>query len=148
AVGVDDAVLLLVDVVREAAADAAVRAHALDLLERLPRHDREAHGLVHQRPGGARGHALAARDARALAHRLIEIERDARRVALAGATDDVVVLDVVARPDAAIAQDAGLVVDRDHLRRGVAGAAVAVRQPRAVGAVAPRQRPELVVTGG
>jgi hypothetical protein len=65
-------------------------------------------------PGGADGGALAAGDAGTLAHRLVEVKADAGAVALAGAADDVVALHLVAAADAAVAEDAGGVIDRDH----------------------------------
>ena len=86
--------------------------------------------LVGEGPGRAGGHALAARHARGLAHRVVEVERDPRRVALAGAADDVVALDVVARPHAAVAQDARVVVDGDDRVREVVAAAVAAGSAR------------------
>ena len=58
------------------------------------------------------------------AHRLVEVEADARGVALAGAADDLVALDVVARADAAVAEDAGLVIDGDDRRGDVSLGAV------------------------
>ena len=79
--------------------------------------------LLVERPGRARGDALAARDAGRLAHRVVEVEADARRVTLAGAADDLVHLDVVARADAAVAEDAGLVIDGDDGARSVLWAA-------------------------
>ena len=56
------------------------------------------------------------------AHRVVEVEADARRVALAGAADDLVALDVVAGADAAVAEDAGLVIDGDDGDEGPSGA--------------------------
>ena len=70
--------------------------------------------LVGERASGAGLHAFAARDAGAGAHRVVKVERDLRGVALARPTDDVVALDVVARPYAAITQDARVVVDVDN----------------------------------
>src|SRR5262249_12148325 len=77
---------------------------------------------VGQRPGRARHHALAARHAARLPHRVVEVEGDAGRVALAHAADDLVVADVVAAADAAVAQDAGVVIDGDDHRRLVVAA--------------------------
>src|SRR5262249_38062420 len=81
-----------------------------------------------QRARRARRRTLAALDARRLAHRVVEVEADLRRVALAAAADDLVALDVVARADAAVAEDASLVVDGDDGRRRVGRARVAVRE--------------------
>jgi hypothetical protein len=54
-----------------------------------------------------------------MSHRVVEVEADARRVSLAGAADDFVALDLVASADAAVAKDAGLVVDLDDGTRCV-----------------------------
>ena len=78
--------------------------------------------LVGERAGGARHHALAAGNARRLAHRQIVIEGDAGLISLAAAGQHPVVPDLVAAANAAVAQDAGLVVDRDHRRRIVLSA--------------------------
>src|SRR4051794_29371323 len=128
-VGERDRLALVVDVEGQRAADAAVRAHGVDLAQLGPRPDRHvADRLVRQRARRARGDALAARHARRLAHRVVEVERDAGRVALARAADDVVALDVVARPDAPAAQDARVVVDGDDRVREVLAPAAAPRQ--------------------
>src|SRR6185312_7289418 len=96
------------------AADPAVGTDAVDGVQLLARPDRDAPDrLVGQRPGGAGLHALAAGHARAGAHRVVQVEGDPGGIALAGAADHVVALDVVARPHAAVAQDAGVVVDVD-----------------------------------
>src|SRR3954449_1685378 len=129
ALGERDRLALVVDVEGDRAADAAVRAHRVDLAQLGARADRDvADRLVRDRAGRARGDALAAGHARRLAHRVVEVERDARRVALAGTPDDVVALDVVARADAAVAQDARVVVDRDDRVRVVLAPAAAARQ--------------------
>src|SRR4051795_4519968 len=129
AIGERDRLALVVDVEGQRAADAAVRAHRVDLAQLRARPDRHvADRLVRDRAGRARRDALAARHARGLAHRVVEVERDARRVALARAADDVVALDVVARADAAVAEDAGVVVDRDHRVREVLAAPVTAGQ--------------------
>ena len=46
--------------------------------------------------------------------RVAQVERDVRGVALSAAPDHVVALNVVAGPDAPVAEDAGVVVDRDN----------------------------------
>ena len=112
--GKDDGVLLLVDVIGERAAHTAVGANAVHALELRGRPQRRRDGFVDQRAGRTYGDALAAGDAGALAHWIVEIEGDARAVTLAAAADHLIVLDVVAGADAAIAQDARLVVDGDH----------------------------------
>ena len=142
--------MIVVDVERQRAADAAVRAHRVDLTQLGPRPDRDAvDRLVRQRAGRARGDALAARDARRLAHRVVEVERDPRRVALARAADDVVALDVVARADAAVAQDAGVVVDGDDRVGVVLAAPVPAGELRLVllHAVLADEHEQLVVGG-
>src|SRR5205823_4138580 len=90
---------------------------------------------VGQRAGRARHHALAARDAGRVAHRVVEVEGDAGAVALAHAPDDLVVADLVAAADAAVTEDAGVVVHGDD-DRGLVVAAVAggTREARALGA--------------
>ena len=111
------------------AADAAVGADAVDRVELGPRPDRHVvDRLVGERTGRAGGHALAAGDAGRRAHRVVEVEGDAGRVALAAAADDVVALQVVAGAHAAVAEDAGVVVDGDH-RVGHVGAATAAPRP-------------------
>jgi hypothetical protein len=149
ALGEGDRAALVVDVVGQRAADAAVRADGIDLAELLARPDRHvADRLVDERAGRARGDALAAGDARRLAHRVVEVERDPGLVALARAADDVVALDVVAGADAAVAEDAGVVVDRDDRVRVVLAAAAGLRQPLSVtDLVAARQDEQLVVGG-
>src|SRR6185312_4594237 len=113
--GERDAAALAVDVVGQRAANPAVRAHRVNRVKRCAGLDRDVvDRLVGQRAGGAGRHAFTARDAGRLAHRVVEIERDAGGVALAAAADDIVGLDVVAGAHAAVAQDAGVVVDRDH----------------------------------
>jgi hypothetical protein len=148
-VGERDRAALLVYVVGQRAPDAAVRADRVDRLELLARPDRHvADRLVDDRAGRARRHAFAARHARGLAHRVVQVERDPRRVPLAGAADHVVALDVVARSHAAVAQDARVVVDRDHRVGVVLTAAAPVREVVALDAVAPHQHEQLVVGGG
>src|SRR6202034_2538215 len=115
ALRVRDRALIPVDVVGEGAADAAVRADGVHRVEFGARPDRDvADRLVRQRAGRARGHALAAGHAGRGAHRVAQVERDMGAVALAAAPDHVVALDVVAGPHTAVAEDAGVVVDRDN----------------------------------
>ena len=116
-VGVGDRLALVVDVERQRAAHAAVRADRLGLAQLGARADRHlVDRLVRQRPGRASSDALAARDAGRLAHRVVEVEGDARLVALAHAADDLVVAHLVAAADAAIAQDTGGVIHHDAQR--------------------------------
>ncbi len=137
---------LVVHVIRQRAAHAAIRAHRVDRPELLARADRHvADRLVDQRARGAGGHALAAGHARRLAHRIVEVERDPRLIALAAAADHVVALDVVAGPHAAVAQDARIVVDADHRVRVILAAPPPVGQVVAADAVPASQHEQLVV---
>ena len=148
ALGVGDRLALVVDVEGQRAADAAVRAHRFDLAQLLARADRDAvDRLVGERAGRAGGHALPAGHARRLAHRVIQVERDARRVALARAADDVVALDVVAGAHAPVAEDARVVVDRDDGVRVVLPAALTALDLGLVllDAVAAHEHQQLVV---
>src|SRR5262249_32037442 len=105
AVHVGDRLAFAVDVVGQRAADPAVGADAVHRVELLPRLDRDAvDRLVRQGAGRAGGHALPAGHAGGGAHGVVEVEPDVRAVALPGPADHVVALDVVAGPDAAIAQ--------------------------------------------
>ena len=83
----------------------------VELLSRPNRHPGDR--FVGERAGGAGLHALATGHTRARPHRVVQVEGDPRRVTLARAPDHVVALDVVAGPHAAVAQDAGVVVDVD-----------------------------------
>ena len=149
-VRVRDRVPLAVDVVGERAADAAVGADGVDRVELGPRPDRHVvDRLVDERAGRAGGHALAAGHARRVAHRVVQVERDQRGVALAGAADHVVALDVVAGADAAVAEDARVVVDGDDRVAQVDAAAAAEREAvLALDAVAAGEGEQLVVGGG
>ena len=150
ALGERDRAPLPVHVVGQRAADPAVRAHRVDLVELGARPDRDVPDrLVGQRAGRARRDALPAGHARGLAHRVVQVERDPGGVALAAAADDVVALDVVAGAHAAVAQNARVVVHRDdrvgEVRAAAGGQreAVLAAHPVAVG-----QREQLVVAGG
>ena len=141
---------LPVHVVGEGAADAAVGTHAVHRVQFAARPDGDVPDrLVGQRTGRARGDTLAAGDARRVAHRVVEVEGDPGGVALAAAADDVVALDVVAGADAAVAQDAGVVIDRDDgvgkVRPAARGRGQAARagQPEPVG-----EGKQFVVAGG
>ncbi len=111
ALRVDDPLVL--DVVGDLAADAAIGAERIDLAVRP-----DGAGLVlveigrrHQRAGRAGLHALAAGDAGRLAHRIVEVEHDLRVGAAVGHADHVVDLDLAAGADAEIALDAGVEID-------------------------------------
>ena len=73
-----------------------------------------------RRSGRSRMHSPQATQRRA-AHRRVEVEGDPRGVALAHPADDLILLDLVAAADAAVAEDAGVVVDGDDQRRIVRG---------------------------
>jgi hypothetical protein len=99
--------------VRDATADAAVWADGIDRCRGLEVGDRRQR-LVGERAGRAVGHTLAAGDAGRLTHRLVHVEADPRQEPFTVAADDLVHLDVIAGPDAAVAQDAGVVIDGDN----------------------------------
>ena len=105
--------------------------------------------LVRQRAGRAGGHAFAARYAGRGAHRVAQVERDVRGVTLSAAPDHVVALNVVARPGAPVAEDAGVVVDRDDRAGLIDAAAGAARQGGVVTGhpVPVGQREQFVVAG-
>ncbi len=85
--------------------------------------DRGAHhALVGERTGGTGDHALATGDAGGIPHRRIEIERDAGGITLAHAAQDEIAFDFVAAANAAVAENAGVVVDGDGQGRIVLAA--------------------------
>ncbi len=69
--------------------------------------------FVGKRARWAGNHALTAGNARGIAHRRIEIESDAGGIAFAHAAEDEIIFDFVAAADAAIAEDASVMVDSD-----------------------------------
>jgi hypothetical protein len=90
-------------VVGQQAADPAVRADGVDAA--LGDRGVAAAACIHQagrhqRAGGAGLHALAATDAGALAHGIVEIEHDLRMRPAPGQADDVVDLHLAAGPHA------------------------------------------------
>ena len=117
--------------VGDLAADPAVGAHALHLVEREP----AVHtGLVdqrrlHQRAGRARLHAFAAGDAGARAHRVVEVEDDLRADATVGHADHVVDLHLAARPHTEVAVDAGVEIDPHRRVARVGGDRGPAREP-------------------
>src|SRR5665647_1980900 len=133
--------LVVLDVQRQVAADAAVRADRVDLrLARLVPRAVPAHLELadrHQRAGGADGDAVAAVDARRLRERDVELGGDVRGEATPGHSDGEGVLVVVAAGlDALVTEDAlrvvahvELVVDLHGLRdrQGVGAEAVRLR---------------------
>ena len=112
----DEEDLVVLDVVGQLAADAAVRAERLDLL--VGHRERDV-ARRHQRAGRAGLHAFAAGDAGRVAHRVVHVEDDLRVVAAEGQADDVVDLLVAAGAHAARALDAGVEVDGDRRVREV-----------------------------
>ena len=79
---------------------------------------------IGQRAGRARHHAFAAGDAGRVAHRQIVVEGNARLISLAASRQHPVVPNLIAAADAAIAEDAGFVIDRD----GQGGIVVSARR--------------------
>ena len=73
--------------------------------------------------GWAGDHAFAALDAGGGAHGIIEIEADAGGGAFASATEDIVAFDFAAGADAAVAEDAGGVIDDEDGGRVIERAA-------------------------
>ncbi len=120
AVDRDDMVVL--DLVGQLAADAAIGADAVDLAVGGVGIDAVGvdQGRRHQRAGRAGLHALAAGDAGAVAHRVVEIEHDLFAMAARRHADHVVDLDLAAGPDAQIALDAGIELHR-HRRVAAVG---------------------------
>ena len=116
AVDREDPVVL--DVVGELAADAAERADRMDL---PVRHLQADFARGHQCAGRAGLHAFAAGHATAVAHRVVEVERNLRMVAAERIADHVVHLLFPAGAHAAGALDAGVEVDRDARVRQVGG---------------------------
>ena len=147
ALGENDRVRVAVDVVGERAADTAIRTHTVDALELGARLQRQTERAIHERAGRTGRRTLAAGNTRAVAHRCIEVEGDPRAVALAGPTEDFVALDVVAGPDTAVAEYAGLMVDIDHPRARIDTPRRSVRlgESCAIDVVTAREGDELVV---
>jgi hypothetical protein len=107
---------VVVHVVGDLATDAAVRAHR----RHLAVHGRQVRVVRgRERAGRARLHALAARDARGLAHRVVQVEHDRRVRAAVRIADHVVDLRLAARAHAARALDARVEVDRHRRMREV-----------------------------
>src|SRR5580692_7764520 len=106
--------LVVLDLIGELAADAAIGTDAVDGAVGLAFVDVILihHGGRHQRAGRAGLHAFAAGDAGRGAHRVVEVEHDLLEMAAAGHADDVVDLDLAAGADAEIALDAGVEIDR------------------------------------
>ena len=121
----DDPVFL--DVVRDLAADAAVRTHRGDF-----RVDRAQKRLVGRRERACRAglHAFAAGNARRQAHRIVQVEHDLRVRRAKRVADDVVHLLLAARAHATRALDAGVEVHRHRRVRHVGRGLRAAREAR------------------
>ena len=104
--------------------------------------------FVGERAGGTGDHALAAGNAGGIAHGRVEIEGDAGGVAFAGAAENEIVFDFVAAADAAVAKNAGVVIDGDGEGRIVAAAgSSAARKTRTGDAGLPGESLEFAVAG-
>ena len=73
--------------------------------------------FVGESAGGAGDHAFTAGYAGGIAHGGVEIESYAGRIAFAHTAEDEIVLDFVAAADAAVAEDARVVIDVNGERR-------------------------------
>ena len=138
----DEEDLVVLDVVGQLAADAAIRAHRLDLPVGHAQ-CRVARG--HQRAGRAGLHTFAAGHAGRRAHRVVHVENDLRVLAAEGQADDVVDLLVAAGAQAARALDAGVEVDGDGRVRQVLRRLRARSEARLVHAELGRPLVDLVV---
>ena len=125
---------VVLDVVGELAADPAIRAQAVDhALGRFRLRTVCGDDARRQQRAGRAGlDALAAADAGAVSHRVVEIEDDLGACAAMGHTDDVVDLDLTAGPDAERARDAGIEIDR-HCRVAAIGGGRALGLEPALG---------------
>ena len=115
--------LVVLDVVGELAADAAVRAEAVDRRGRAvgrarPRSSSTDAG-IRAPVGQAWTHSPQATQV-LCAHRVVEVEDDLLVMAAAGHADDVVDLDLAAGADAEVAVDAGVELHR-HRRMAAVG---------------------------
>jgi hypothetical protein len=102
---IENAVIL--DVVGELAADAAIRAQRI---HRFVGDRQRDIARRHQRAGGTGLHALPATHAGGGAHRVVHVEHDLRVLAARGQADDIVGLLITAGAHAACALDAGIQV--------------------------------------
>src|SRR6266571_3633542 len=113
--------LVVLDVISELAADAAIRADAIDGAISLGGKDI---ALVHQRrwhqrTGGTGLHAFATSDASRSAHRIVKVEHDFLAVTATGHADHIVDLDFAAGAHTQVAMDAGIEIDRHRWMRPV-----------------------------
>ncbi len=100
--------LVVLDVVCDLTTNPAVRANTVDLS--IDHFLAEAGGR-HQGPGRAGLNALATAHARAVTHRVIEVEDDLGVMTSLGHADDVIDLNLPAGPDTKVAVDAGIQID-------------------------------------
>src|ERR1044072_7358726 len=106
--------LVVLDLIGELAADAAIGADAVDFAVGLAGKEIVLvhHRRRHQRAGRAGLHALTARNARAVPHRVVEVEHDLFVVAAPRHADHVVDLHLAAGADAQVAPDTGAELNR------------------------------------
>src|SRR5579883_2405136 len=118
--------LVVLDLVGELAADAAIGADAVDLAIRSLFEDAflVEQRLLHERAGGAGLHAFAAGDASARTHGIVEIEDDLLAMPAPSHADDIIDLHLAAGADAEIALDTGVEIDR---HRGMADIGLGLR---------------------
>ena len=137
--------LVVLDLVSELAADAAIGADAVDHAVGLAFIDVVVvdHGRRHQRAGRASLHAFAASHAGRVAHRIVEVEHDLLAKTAARHADDVVDLHFAAGADAEIALDAGVEIDRHGDVAAVRRGRGAARQAALLELHAGRNFPEL-----
>ena len=128
AFSVDD--LLVLDLIGDLAADAAIRAKRIDLAVWIgdPGLVLIKHHRGHQCAGRASLHAFATGDAGRLSHRIVKVEHDLGVVVAVGHADDVVDLHLAAGTHAEAALDAGVKIDAHGRMAGVALPALGGRE--------------------
>src|SRR5436309_105968 len=103
---------VVLNMVGDGAPYPAVRTDGIDGLG-LGQRDVNCKRLVEQCAGRTHRGTLPARHTGGLAHGQIEVEANMGERTLAGTADDLVVLDLIAAADTAVAQDAGVMVHGD-----------------------------------
>src|SRR6185312_11562027 len=128
--GIDD--LLVLHLIGNLAADAAIRAQRVDFAVRI-----HGAGLIlvevgcrHERAGRTGLHALAAGYARGASHRIVEVKHDLGAMRAIGHADDVVDLYFAAGAHTKIALDASIEIDT-HRRMARIGTPALVRRKAA-----------------